>query len=292
MLWLAAPQSVHAQQPVAAAARACHLCHQAQFAAESSTPHAALATPEALERRGDTVACIACHGDASQHMQAGGSGPIFTFRDEAASQQSAVCLDCHDDDHPGFAGSAHAAAGMTCTACHRLHGGDQHAPALLRAAAPPLAPARVGARSTVCFDCHGEIFTQFALNERHRLLEGVLECVSCHDPHGPASRAALGGFKQAQCVGCHADKSGPFVFEHAASRVEGCTACHAPHGSPNRHLLAIQDTGALCYSCHVTVPQFHLGFGPAAPARFGLDTQCTNCHATIHGSNFDPLFLR
>jgi hypothetical protein len=40
------------------------------------------------------------------------------------------------------------------------------------------------------------------------------------------------------------------------------------------------------------VPAFHGGANLAAPPRFGLDTQCTNCHAAIHGSNFDPLFLR
>jgi hypothetical protein len=42
------------------------------------------------------------------------------------------------------------------------------------------------------------------------------------------------------CYKCHADKQGPFVFEHAPLKVEGCTACHDPHGSANPKLLKTQ----------------------------------------------------
>jgi DmsE family decaheme c-type cytochrome len=158
----------------------------------------------------------------------------------------------------------------------------------------PEAPPEIAALgvSRVCFSCHGEQFTELQYNEHHRVREGVLECTSCHDPHEPATRTLLGGFKQEKCAACHTDKGGPFVFEHPASRVEGCTACHSPHGSPNRHMLAHQRVAELCFTCHATVPSFHGGANPAVPPRFGLDTQCTNCHAAIHGSNFDPFFLR
>jgi DmsE family decaheme c-type cytochrome len=118
----------------------------------------------------------------------------------------------------------------------------------------------------VCLDCHQDSFAQFQFNERHRLEEGVVECTSCHNPHNPQVGMELGGFKQSVCSDCHADVEGPFVHEHAASRVEGCAACHEPHGSPNRHMLKIQEVGALCYSCHADAPQFHLGFSPTAPS--------------------------
>lgn len=49
-------------------------------------------------------------------------------------------------------------------------------------------------------------------------------------------------------------------------------------------MLTFQAVAELCYSCHVAVPGFH--------SRFTLDTQCTNCHSSIHGSNLDPYFLR
>jgi len=39
------------------------------------------------------------------------------------------------------------------------------------------------------------------------------------------------------CLRCHADKRGPFVFEHPPVKVEGCEGCHVPHGSMNARLL-------------------------------------------------------
>ena len=269
---------------VDAQGRPCRICHADKFAALVNNPHSALDTDENLS-------CLDCHGDVASHIQSGGGqGNVFAFALEAAQSQNDRCLACHVSTHPDYERSPHAS--LACTSCHSQHADGIAARALLDAPTPPADFARLGAESAVCFDCHGEIFTQFNFNERHRLQEGILDCVSCHDPHAAQSRSLLGGFKQEQCTDCHTDKRGPFVFEHDASRVEGCTACHTPHGAPNRHLLTQQRVGELCYSCHAEVPQFHLGFAPGAPPRFNLDTQCTNCHSAIHGSNFDPTFLR
>jgi DmsE family decaheme c-type cytochrome len=143
--------------------------------------------------------------------------------------------------------------------------------------------------SAACAECHADVAHDFEFNERHRLQEGILTCTSCHDPHGPSDRMRLAAFKQEACIDCHTDKGGPFVYEHGSSRVDGCVACHTPHGSVNRHLLTFQATGELCYSCHAVVPAFHVA---GSPPRFGLDTNCTNCHSSIHGSNLDPFFLK
>jgi len=294
-LWLVAATHAAAQPAAtnadAATQRLCNACHFDKFEAIGRTPHIALFSAEAQQSTGHTIGCTNCHGDVAAHIAAGGGrGTVFAFRTEAVIARNDVCLGCHRAAHPTFDRSPHARAGLACTSCHSQHGGG--ATALLRTPDVPPDIARLGARSRLCFDCHNGPFAEAALNEHHRLVEGVLECTSCHDPHAPATRSLLGGFKQQQCAGCHADKSGPFVFEHRASRTEGCTACHSPHGSPNRHLLAYQRVGELCLSCHAAVPQFHAGFNAAAPPRFGLDTQCTSCHSAIHGSNFDPFFLR
>jgi DmsE family decaheme c-type cytochrome len=174
---------------------------------------------------------------------------------------------------------------MDCTSCHDSHA--QQSPGrwpLQRALTQYGSALQADSPSGVCGECHGDVAAQFELDERHRVEEGVVDCTSCHDPHSPQSREDLGGFKQQQCASCHADKLGPFVFEHGAVAVEGCTACHTPHGSPNRHMLDFQRVAELCYSCHAVVPGFHL--------RFTLDTLCTNCHSSIHGSHLDPNFLR
>lgn len=207
-------------------------------------------------------------------------------------EQNDLCSSCHQADHPLFQASPHALAGLACTDCHAIHADDTWRPASDGGPGRATSLRAISGASATCAGCHQDVEAEFAGTERHRLQEGILECASCHDPHTPAVRIRLGGFKNDQCVTCHADKGGPFVFEHGAQFAEGCTSCHTPHGSPNRHMLKFQSVGELCYSCHALVPAFHFGFNPTAPPRFGLDTNCLNCHSTIHGSNFDPFFLK
>lgn len=226
--------------------------------------------------------CNACHGDATDHLDAGGGeGTIFAFRaNEPAVKRSDVCLSCHADSHPRFFATKHAAAGLACTDCHSIHGSEGAANLL----ASDDEWTEHGAVTASCASCHGEVLAQFEFNERHRLNEGTLDCASCHNPHEPESRLMLAGFKQENCISCHTDKGGPFVFEHASGKVDGCVACHQPHGSPNRHMLTFQSVADVCYSCHLVVPGFH--------SRFTAETVCTNCHSTIHGSNFHEAFLK
>lgn len=271
----------------------CGACHRDKFEERSRNPHTALDSTEWQERTQVALGCLNCHGDVSAHIRAGGGrGNVFAFREETPLAKNDACLGCHRDTHPAFDRSPHALAGLSCVSCHSQHA-DSAAPALLIEARRVAGDAaRLGPATNLCVDCHAETLADFAFNESHRLREGIVECTSCHDPHAAASRSLLGGFKQQQCLECHTDKGGPFVFEHPAARAEGCTACHKPHGAPNRHMLTHQRVGELCITCHAAVPQFHSGFGPTGPPRFGLDTQCTNCHSTIHGSNFDPFFLK
>lgn len=271
-------------------AEICSACHEDLVAAFAANPHTALDREGMDERYGAAFSCAGCHGDVSNHVEeGGGEGNVFAFSgDNPHTANAARCLECHADTHPRFLRSPHALAGMACQSCHTIHGEDGSGAtgwALLKSGGGIERPMeKVGAASRLCASCHAGVFTQFELNERHRLREGTLECQSCHDPHAPANRLQLGGFKQAACAECHADKEGPFVFEHGASRVEGCVACHTPHGSPNRHQLKFQRVAELCYSCHAAVPGFH--------SRFSLDTVCTNCHSSIHGSNFHQAFLK
>lgn len=253
----------------------CAACHE-DVVARFAGPHAA-----------QEASCAACHGDPTAHLEAGGgTDTIFSFgEDNPHTVNSRACLECHADDHPRFLRGAHARAGMDCQSCHSVHDPAPGSWANLKKSDGVTRPMDdLSTRTLACRECHGDVFTQFELNERHRLQEGILDCQSCHDPHGPSPRTQLAAFEQESCVECHGDKGGPFVFEHGSSRVDGCVACHAPHGSPNRHMLKFQRVGALCYSCHTAVPGFH--------ASFTLETNCANCHSSIHGSNFDPFFLK
>ncbi len=79
--------------------------------------------------------------------------------------------------------------------------------------------------------------------------EGKVVCTDCHNPHGSFSEALL---KTATinevCYQCHAEKRGPFLWEHPPVR-ENCLNCHDPHGSNNDFLLKISRP-RLCQQCH------------------------------------------
>jgi DmsE family decaheme c-type cytochrome len=255
------------------ASNVCAPCHSDEVEAFKLGPHAVWETMDSEEKTGSEDSCANCHGDSSEHLNNPEKGNIFAFKPEdLAKTKTQVCQDCHTDTHPRYFASAHAKAGLDCTSCHTIHSGKR---------ARSLLPTKNV--SETCRDCHSDAFAKFELNERHRLKERILECTSCHNPHEPPTRARLAGFKQEQCYECHTDKQGPFVYEHGSVLVEGCTSCHEPHGSVNRHMLTFQKVANLCYSCHVAVPGFHLNFT--------AETQCVNCHSTIHGSNLSPVFL-
>lgn len=236
----------------------CQECHDQVTL--SSTPHAQLES------------CAVCHLNAETHLEEGGGPNIFAFKEELSSQKSKVCLSCHAQDLNHYQASPHNKASLDCTSCHSIHlAKTQH---LLQAK-----------EVKTCASCHAEILSLFQLNERHRLYEGVISCSDCHDPHQPSQKAALGGFKNQSCLKCHQDKGGPFLYEHGASRIEGCTACHEVHGTPNQHLLTHQSVADLCFSCHGGAPAWHSRFD-------SYSTNCTVCHATIHGSNLSKIFLK
>ena len=278
------PQAMHAADAIAA----CADCHDLSAPGYARNPHLAInRDPGLAARYGVESSCAGCHGDGQAHIDSGGDvAEIFNFGpDVPAAVKTDRCLSCHQDAHPRYFATAHAQAGLDCTSCHAIHADGSAGLLTPPAGALEAELARdIGRSSQACSTCHQDVLVQFDFNERHRLREGVIGCVDCHSPHEPSSRLRLGAFKQDSCVTCHADKGGPYIFEHGAQRIEGCAACHTPHGGPNRHMLLFQSVADQCYSCHAAVPGFH--------TRFTSETICTNCHVTIHGSNFDAGFLR
>jgi DmsE family decaheme c-type cytochrome len=98
-----------------------------------------------------------------------------------------------------------------------------------------------------------------------------------------------------QCYSCHAEKRGPFIWEHAPVR-ENCLTCHTPHGSNH---LKLQKTSVpfLCQQCHsntrhpgtlydgLRVPTLEDERpNPLASNRL-FNRACLDCHPAIHGSN-------
>jgi len=278
------------------------------------------ATASAAPHPGGVSGCEVCHGPGKSHAEAeqdAGGDPakqlaathlIFSFHDNP-KENSEHCLTCHitSQHQEMFDESQHMAAGVSCDQCHVSHlvkevrdksrGGLPYAQAaffevpqipdttrwlhnnLLKESEPAL-----------CFSCHGNIQALFALPVHHRVPEQLMKCTDCHNPHGSINRAMLDATNWETCVKCHVEKRGPYVYEHPAVRVSGCVICHNPHGSTNRMMLVRREGRQLCLQCHTG---FHGQSGvPHSRLGFQASGECTRCHVTIHGSNFDPNFLR
>lgn len=234
--------------------------------------------------------CEACHGPSKDHLRRAKDGsrppPSITFdRDTPAETKNAVCLNCHEGgDRFHWQGSVMQMEGVACTDCHDVHTAED--------------PVRVvETQPQVCFECHAEQRAQFLRQSRHPVQAssnamshvGLLSCSDCHNPHGGVGPSNLTrNTINETCYDCHAEKRGPFLWEHAPVR-EDCTNCHTPHGSNYDSLLTARQPW-MCQQCHVA--QFHpstaysgTGLPPTGAAQQVLGEACLNCHTQIHGSN-------
>lgn len=255
----------------------CLTCHSAT----SDEPvHAVMQTAHGALGAG-VAGCVACHGESTEHATLPTKhAPSVSFgprwRSEA-QRQNQTCTRCHSGGGQMFwAGSVHDDEDVTCSRCHTAHA--RRDPALDRLA-----------QNDACTGCHSRVRTEMRLRSRHPILEGRTACVDCHNPHGSTTPAALvEPTLNDTCYGCHAEKRGPFLFEHTPV-TEDCSECHAPHGSVNEALLSAR-TPFLCQQCHSAA--FHpsqltggggLPGGSSSP--FLLSKNCTSCHPQVHGSN-------
>ena len=268
---------------------ACKTCHEDIYNGWEKTAHwkTMLDTKGGPSKHG----CEGCHGPAAAHIKDPGDESKQPFRFEKAKPEAINerCLTCHASgpDHLNISNSFHRQNDISCTSCHSPHFATTKE-FLLRKEQPQL-----------CYDCHLQQKSQFNMPFRHRVNEGLIQCTDCHNQHGTGGvwesdhlvrqvrTSASGDFV---CFKCHADKQGPFVFEHAVVKTEGCAACHIPHGGANPHMLKYSNVGLLCLSCHTAA-----AFGHAPVMDPQIATQqnaCPLCHVQIHGSNFNNDLLR
>ena len=228
--------------------------------------------------------CEACHGPSGDHSGRVRRGkerpaPGAKFGSDSGTPietQNGLCMNCHEADVGfGWHGNAHD-ENLACADCHTSHAASD--PVLMTSTQPD-----------VCFGCHQQQRTQSLKPYAHPIRQGKMDCSGCHSTHGATSewqfaRQTLND----TCYSCHAEKRGPFLWEHAPVS-EDCGNCHDPHGSNHPGMLTLRGP-MLCQSCHSqdghpSVAVSSDGLPGAMPSQFLLGQNCMNCHSAVHGSN-------
>lgn len=266
-------------------ADSCVLCHgegtEKPATAIFVTPHAARTDPDAPFAE---LQCETCHGPAKDHArsQRGGGNvpPSNTFGPNAMTppvEQNDICLGCHESHgRLGWFGSMHESENVPCAACHQVHSAKDRVFDAL-------------AQQEACFGCHLKRRADTFKPSSHPLRFGSMACSDCHDPHNGDNESLLNETTiNETCYKCHAEKRGPFLWEHAPAS-EDCSLCHQPHGS-NHNALLVKRPPLLCQQCHSA--SGHPGVAYTSDLvdddfnnRFMLGRACLNCHSQIHGSN-------
>lgn len=260
----------------------CASCHQADYDATTTPPHAAAgfptgcadchstaawpgapfdhgATPFPLTGSHQAVACASCHGSG-------------TYRGLPAS-----CVSCHQPDYDATTAPPHAAAGFStgCADCHTT----ATWPGTPFDHATTAFPLSGGHQAVACASCHGDGV--------YRGRSG--ECVSCHQQDWDATTTpphAAAGFPTT-CTTCHttaAWSGAPFDHATTAFPLTGghqAVACASCHGDG-----IYQGRSTTCISCHQAE---YAGTTDPPHAAAGYSTDCTGCHTTSgwEGADFD-----
>lgn len=264
--------------------------------------------------------CLKCHQDmrdlldvAGPHQLCGPNGFNCTTCHDAHGNivehsRKDLCLQCHGNGSPTMAwhSSTHDLHGVACTDCHNPHprAAVQRFPSnsgvslMHTNVARPKRLAMSVQEPQACYKCHPKIFGLAALPSHHPIKEGKMVCSDCHDAHGQQEGNIKAEHVTLLCWKCHADKQGPFAYEHPPV-TEDCGICHNPHGTVTNNLLK-QPPTFLCLRCHVghrdgthggsrnppfVNPGTRTRIDDVPQLRPALYTDCMQCHSQIHGSD-------
>lgn len=230
--------------------------------------------------------CVDCHGGGDAHIANPTKNNIIRFSKGASvKDQNTQCLQCHAKNQKlmFWDNSKHKQEDVACVSCHTVHKN----------------PKPYAKQPDKCFECHKDIKAQVNKFSHHPIIEGKVKCSDCHNPHGTLSKHMINAENTNQlCYKCHAEKRGPFVWEHPPVE-EDCTICHNAHGTKANRLVK-EKIPSLCQNCHEgtshvsTAWNANNSFGTASTSARFFGKSCLNCHGQIHGtnSNNNKLFAR
>ena len=258
----------------------CVTCHEDQGKGRyEKSPHAATSDSRSPAAK---QGCESCHGPGAKHVEDPATNKLKNLK--ATGQATVInetCTSCHSrQNHVLWEGSQHETRGLACSTCHSVHSPKSEDKQLKEVT-----------QRELCATCHRDKISKLDRSGHMPVREQKMECSSCHNVHGTTNVRLLrkGDSVAELCTSCHAEKRGPYLWEHAPSR-DGCVTCHDPHGSSNERML-VSKPPLLCQRCHVATrhpstiyDQQAIGSASAPSVRI-YARSCVTCHSAIHGSN-------
>lgn len=254
----------------------CLTCHEDMKKGYHGSAHARTQDPRTPAAN---KGCESCHGPGQAHVEGGGDKTkIKQLTKISAREVNDTCMTCHNrSEHNEWSGGKHDARNLSCLTCHSVH-------------APKSEKAQLKTETQIetCAQCHQNVVNKVHRSQHMPVREGKLACSSCHNPHGSQNVKMLreGNSVAESCASCHAEKRGPFLFEHAVGR-ENCVTCHDPHGSSNDRML-VAKVPMLCQRCHIHSRHPATVYDQTQvnnKSNRVLGRGCLNCHSQVHGSN-------
>jgi DmsE family decaheme c-type cytochrome len=253
----------------------CVTCHTGYDASMNATKHGQARNPRTPAA---AQGCETCHGPGEAHANDPEKIKPALFDRMAAQDVTAACTTCHNRGvHALWKGSQHEQRNVSCVSCHSIH-------------KPRSTTAQLKAinQQQTCMSCHRDKVAKLDRSGHMPVREGKMECASCHNPHGSTNVRLLkaGNSVNESCASCHADKRGPWLFEHAGVSGESCATCHDPHGSNNDRML-VAKLPFLCQRCHnhTRHPSTIYDNRVLQSSNRLFGRSCVTCHSAIHGSN-------
>ena len=282
----------------------CQQCHRQIVQTFPLDPHGKSAKflPDSRNTK-----CEVCHQNSDKHTETSTRTKMGQSADSPANptarETNESCLVCHGGDRSHFqwTGGPHDRKDMSCLSCHSIHHAkmlqtiatdfssktETEVAELINTRLPQHLLVRPSIEET-CLTCHVEerkaLFQRSTHIFRTEVRNIKVGCTSCHNPHGGEGDKMLVDYTVNNvCYTCHAEKRGPFLWEHPPVR-ENCMNCHAPHGSNNTKLLTAR-VQLLCQECHIHMLPRHSTTAGQALDIWSINRGCANCHGQVHGSN-------
>ena len=256
-------------------AEACATCHTGYDASIRSSRHG-----QAQDPRTPAAAqgCETCHGPGEAHASDPEKVKPVQF-DRLPARE--VDRQLRDVPQPG---TACAVEGQPARSAQRLVRDLPQRP-----------PAEVGQgaaedvdQQKQCMSCHRDKVAKLRSLRPHAGARGQDGVLVLPQPARLDQRpaAADGQLDQRSCSSCHAEKRGPYLFEHAGISGDSCATCHDPHGSNNDRML-VAKLPFLCQRCHnhTRHPSTIYDNKVLQTSNRLYGRSCVTCHSAIHGSN-------